>query len=395
VIEISIEVYLNGVFWGSIRNYKELNSLDCEGNLIIYDHKYDEESQVEKLFFITDDYSPPKEVYHFVSQKRDMTKGEATKMIDFTELPEDGVSFEQLIREMFIREGYDVHWTGVGPDGGRDLVVIEKVKGPLSYFERKWLIQCKHKAHSGKSVGLNELDGIVDACRAIGAEGFLLACSTQPSASLVKRLEELNQTMGIVTAFWDSIEIEKRLFQPNSFPLIHIFFPKTSTKVGWKIYNSNSPSFWAANFKDYFIYLSSRGAITFPNLKDVEAILNIIENFPKLPEKQFLRPRAVWFDNKHEQFTVYVDYMVPNDAEFILKPTQMNEYFQDGQGLYSDGDIMWYLTYWDIQLVRYNFYSDHYHKDHKDFYDPYIEKFKVGSYRSESLGDKCYNFDHW
>ena len=33
-------------------------------------------------------------------------------MIDYTELPKDGVRFEQLVRELYIREGFDVKWTG-------------------------------------------------------------------------------------------------------------------------------------------------------------------------------------------------------------------------------------------------------------------------------------------
>jgi hypothetical protein len=113
-------------------------------------------------------------------------------MLNFKELPSDGIKFEQLIRELFIRSEFEVHWTGVGPDGGRDLVVTEKVTGPLAPFERKWLISCKHFAHSGKSVGLEDVRDITDACRAVNATGFLLVCSTQPSSSVVRRLHEIN-----------------------------------------------------------------------------------------------------------------------------------------------------------------------------------------------------------
>ncbi len=28
-------------------------------------------------------------------------------------LPSDGIQFEQLVREMLIRSGFEVHWTGV------------------------------------------------------------------------------------------------------------------------------------------------------------------------------------------------------------------------------------------------------------------------------------------
>lgn len=107
-------------------------------------------------------------------------------MIDFSELPENGVKFEQLIRELLILEGFEVHWTGVGQDGGRDLTLIEKLEGPLSNYERKWLVSCKHFANSSKSVGREQAGNITEDCRAVGAEGYILACSTQPTAGLVK-----------------------------------------------------------------------------------------------------------------------------------------------------------------------------------------------------------------
>jgi len=74
-------------------------------------------------------------------------------MLDFTELPADSVRFEQLIREILVRSGFEVHWTGTGPDGGRDLAAIERALGPLAQFERRWLVNCKHYAGSGRSVG--------------------------------------------------------------------------------------------------------------------------------------------------------------------------------------------------------------------------------------------------
>ena len=175
-------------------------------------------------------------------------------MIDFTELPEDGVQFEQLIRELFVSDGYETHWTGVGQDQSRDLVVIEKLEGPISSYSRKWLIECKHKAHSNRSVGLHDLNSITSACEAVGAEGFLLACSTQPSSSLVRHLKEIQQNNDLFTLYWDAIEIEKRLSKPNNFHLVELFLPKSSRKTGWKIYNSLSPSFWASHYKDYFLY---------------------------------------------------------------------------------------------------------------------------------------------
>ncbi|SDK21265.1 restriction endonuclease [Sediminibacillus albus] len=394
---MKLKVYLNGVLDDLVNSVQELNEKYSDKDLIIVDSQSFENE--ERIFFQTLDffetYTPSTEKYTFVKKERTFERGALIKVIDFKELPEDGILFEQLIREIFIREGFEIHWTGVGPDQGKDLVLIEKASGPFSRFERKWLVECKHKAISGKSLGINEINSMVDSCRSIGAEGYLLACSTQPTSGLVKRLEDTQQASGILFKYWDSIEIEKRLFQPNSFPLIHMFFSNSSSKVGWRIYNSESPSFWAANYKDYFVYLSSRVSMTFPDLRDVENIFKIIESAPKLPENQTLRPRAIHFDNKHEQYTVYVDYLVDNEDRIILKPSQLNKYFKDGQGLYSDNEYSWYLTNWDIKLVKENHLSDHYHLDGKMYYEPFMQDFKGGSYRDDSLGDKVYGLDLW
>lgn len=179
-------------------------------------------------------------------------------MIDFTELLPDGIKFEQFVRELLLRSDFEVHWTGVGPDAGRDLIIIETVEGPLATFKRKWMVSCKHYASSGRSVGLDDVRNIVDECEAVGASGYLLACSTQPSASVVKRFEELEATRKIIIRYWDGVELEKRLYSPRTFPLISLFFPLSSRSMSWQIYNTYSPSFWAANYKDYFLYLSSR-----------------------------------------------------------------------------------------------------------------------------------------
>jgi hypothetical protein len=312
-------------------------------------------------------------------------------MLDFKELPDDGTLFEQLIREMLIRLGFDVHWTGVGPDGGRDLVATERAKGALAEFSRKWLVSCKHKAHSRASVVMDDIRDIGDSCRAIGAEGYLLACSTQPASSVVKRLEELNKAGGLLTVFWDGIELEKRLNVPDLFPLIHQFFPKSSKAQPWKIFATDSPSVWAAYYKDYFVYLSSRIANAFPELEEVECIARKIEEIP-LPghdhEKHYLRLRAVYFDDKHEQFSVFADYLFPRDhAKECLSPEEINRYLKHGWGLHSDETGMWYLTHWDIRYVETSPYSDRFHLDSRIYYEPYLKKFSIGLCREGWLDD--------
>jgi len=397
---MGVNVYINGQFDKYCESLLEFNEYYKDIDLIVIkSENCIEDKNIRNLYFHTFDfhetYDPPPEEYEYIMKERCFQREVDDRMINFKELASDGIAFEQLIREIFLREGYETHWTGVGNDQGRDLIVFEELEGPMSNYKRKWLVQCKHKAHSGNSVGINDIDSIMDSCSAINADGYLLACSTQPSSGLVRKFEEIERSKGLVIKYWDAIEIEKRLFQTNCFPLINLFFPETSKGIGWKIYNSNSPSFWAANYKDYFIYLSSRVAMTFPELKDAEAILDIIEQAPKLPNNQFLRPRAIYFDNKHEHFHVYLDYIVPDDAQIILTPSQLDAYFKDGIGLYKDETSMWYLTYWDIKLIQAKLYSDRYHRDSKSYYEPYIRDFEIGSFRKGSLSDLYYHNDKW
>jgi len=313
-------------------------------------------------------------------------------MIDFTELPQDGIRFEQFVRELLVRSGFEVHWTGVGPDGGRDLIFVERSSGSLAPFQRKWLVSCKHFATSGRSVGLDDVADFSGACDAVGASGFLLACSTQPSSAVVRRFEETEDRGKLVIRFWDGVELERRLSAPQTFALTHLFFPESSKATPWQVYATKSPSLWAANYKDYFLYLSSRTAHAFPSLRDVEEIVRRLEGV-KLPEgtdwdHHYLRPRAVYFDNKHEHFTVFADYLFPDKREAsALGPEQLNEVLRDGEGLYSDGSAEWYQTRWDVRYVPTNQSSDHFHLDHKSYYVPYLNRFQVGIARDDFIGD--------
>jgi hypothetical protein len=237
---------------------------------------------------------------------------------------------------------------------------------------------------------LDDVVDISDACASVDATGYLLVCSTQPSSAVVRRLQEIQTNKGIVTRYWDSIEVEKRLNAPNTFPLINIFFPKSSAGTRWRIYNTTRPSFWAANYKDYFLYLGSRISNLYPSLPDVEEIVKRLESV-ELPKgsdwnEHFIRPRAVYFDDKHDQYTVFADYIYPRgDNRNVLLPTQLDRVLKDGQGLYSDAQAMWKLTHWDISYVSTNQVSDHFHLDHKSYYEPYMDNFQTGSARKSFI----------
>jgi hypothetical protein len=316
-------------------------------------------------------------------------------MINYRELPTDGIKFEQLIREIFIKENYETHWTGNGPDGGKDLVVTEDLIGNLSSRKRKWIISCKHFANAstnGRSVGLDDLGNLVSDCQANGAEGYILVCSTYPSSSVVRRLEEIENNHKIITKFWDGIEIEKRLLNPNTFGLIHTFFPESSKEYKWKIYNAYYPSFWSANYKDYFFYLSSRDANIYPNLKGIETIVSLFERidinlYNNNLDKHFLRLRSIYYDDKHCTHIVYLDYLYPSNCEekSIMKPNIIRDLlfhkFTDEDHEYIN------VPDWDIKYVEASFHSEHFHKDHRNYYEPYVKNYQTGSPRGRIFSE--------
>jgi hypothetical protein len=320
-------------------------------------------------------------------------------MIDFKELPEDGIKFEQLIRELLVLEGFDTHWTGVGQDGGRDLVVTEKLIGDLSEYERKWLISCKHSAVSGKSLGREKAGNITEDCRAIGAEGYILVTSTQPTASLITRLEDIELKQKIITKFWDSIEIEKRLLKPNTFSLIHTFFPESSKNYMWRIYNAFSPAFWAANYKDYFFYLSCRHSNTYPYLESIETIVSLIEKVPIHKDKEtgwdshFLRLRAVFYDDKHCTHTAYVDYIYPKESrkDNIIQPKELRDILF--KAFTKKEHKVMNMPDWDFLYVPEYTGSDSFQLDHKRYYEQYLNEFATGMARKNFLHDWVFQIE--
>ena len=119
--------------------------------------------------------------------------------LDFAEIPRADVpngdqdTFEFLARDFFqevmgfsIEEGPDR-----GSDGGRDIIGVERRHGKLGESTVRWLISCKHKAHSGRSVNKGEEDDIIGRCRKFNATGFIGFYSTIAGSYITDELERL------------------------------------------------------------------------------------------------------------------------------------------------------------------------------------------------------------
>jgi hypothetical protein len=158
--------------------------------------------------------------------------------IDFKEIPKANLaSGEQdkweLFAEGFLKQaGFNIlSGPNRGADGGRDILALETRTGVGGETRVKWLVSCKHNAHSGESVTLEQEKDILDRVKSNGCKGFLAVYSTLPSSGLLKKLEGLQ---GEIEWFiYDSESIEATLLKnPDGILLAERYFPVSVRK--WK-----------------------------------------------------------------------------------------------------------------------------------------------------------------
>jgi len=155
-------------------------------------------------------------------------------VLDFKEIPvpTGGAARDQF--EFFAREFLEligfktIVGPDRGPDGGRDLIVEEVRVGVVGETQLKWLVSCKHKAHSGASVTPEDERDIHDRVRTHKCDGFLGFYSTIQSAGLVTKLNATELPFEV--RVYDPEKIEKILLTPTGLDLAKRFFPKSITK---------------------------------------------------------------------------------------------------------------------------------------------------------------------
>lgn len=305
-------------------------------------------------------------------------------MLDFKELSTSGKEFELLIRELLFNKNYQVYWSGIGPDGGRDLLCIEEKESFFAPEKKRWLIQCKHNAHSNKSVGIPDLDEIVDSCEQHEATGFILACSTQPSSAVVNRLESItnNPRNNLTAIYWDYVSIERALNTPHLWRIAQKFFPVSSESMKWSVFATEKPNHWVVNYKGYYFNLANRiGSSHEYYFESIETRIADIEAID-LPEEHFIRPRAVYFNDKSGCYTWYIDYMYPNGSDPTLTTAELKHILGDGYAL-EDGQIYTF----DVKRRAYLSHSDHYDPDHYDYYNNHMHQYLNGFERKSDWDD--------
>jgi hypothetical protein len=154
-------------------------------------------------------------------------------IIDFKEIPQANTgegnqdSFEAFARDFLFVLGYEIdEGPSRGADGGKDLIVTEKMMGILSSTKIRWLVSCKHYAHSGKAIGGNDEVDIIVRVEKFKCSGFMAFYSTLPSSGLQDTFSRLKDKMSIEVI--DGARIEHLLLnESNLIKVAARYFPQS------------------------------------------------------------------------------------------------------------------------------------------------------------------------
>jgi len=156
-------------------------------------------------------------------------------ILDFKEIPAgnaaDGTqdTFELLARDLLKNMGFKiVSEPNRGADGGKDILIIEDRAGIVGNTEIRWLVSCKHKAHSEKSVTPEDEQNIVDRLKQFKATGFMGFYSTLMSSGLSTRLDSLKREYCI--SIMDHESIESELLKKENIEIAKRYFPESTKK---------------------------------------------------------------------------------------------------------------------------------------------------------------------
>ena len=156
--------------------------------------------------------------------------------IDFCEIPEAHIaSGGQDLFELFARDFLTeilnfriLSEPSRGADGGKDILAEEKLFGTLSDNRTVWLVSCKHKAHSGRSVTPDDETNITDRLAQFNADGFIGFYSTLPSSGLNARFDSYKSKYKFQV--FDKEKIESFILNKKRYELFQRYFPKSYSK---------------------------------------------------------------------------------------------------------------------------------------------------------------------
>ena len=154
--------------------------------------------------------------------------------IDFDEIRDDK-HFEDLVISYFEdlkNEGthnivdIDVKSSGIGTDGGRDILVNFKITDNITTFDRRWIIQCKFH---NSNISTNEISDInlPTLIYSYKATGYLLICKKRPTSKLTNLFERLNKEckMDYQYLIWSGEQLKRLLLAKSKPEILQQYFP--------------------------------------------------------------------------------------------------------------------------------------------------------------------------
>jgi hypothetical protein len=131
-------------------------------------------------------------------------------------------TFELFTRDFLTMLGFQIEQgPDRGADAGRDLLVLECRKGVSGKTIVRWLVSCKHYAHSARSVTSADEPDLKDRLYIHGCSGFIGVYSTLPAASLSMKLKSLTEAI-----VFDRERIESELLKTaEGLLLFKRYFP--------------------------------------------------------------------------------------------------------------------------------------------------------------------------
>ena len=150
-------------------------------------------------------------------------------ILDFKEIPVanggDGTqdTFELFARDFLSYLGYRIiEDPARGADGKKDLIVEEVLTGVAAEQTIRWLVSCKHYAHTGKSVPDSDEINILERLKQHSCDGFMGFYSTLPAVSLQGVLKGVPRQI-----VFDHEKIESYLLQRdvNAIRIAARYFP--------------------------------------------------------------------------------------------------------------------------------------------------------------------------
>ena len=154
-------------------------------------------------------------------------------ILDFKEIPEANKggglqdTFELFTRDFLQYLGYRiVSDPDIGADGKKDLIVEEMIPGIMSEYSIRWMVSCKHYAHSGIAVKDTDEPNITERLNQHDCQGFMGVYSTLPATSLSGLL------IGVINkTIFDHEKIESLLLRDaEGQHLASRYFPKSFSK---------------------------------------------------------------------------------------------------------------------------------------------------------------------